>query len=224
MKAKHHTNFQPDRVFSYFLKEWKVLLAVAISGLIYNIGLLAGPWFEGKMTGCLVDILKGADQFSDMLVLVLGYVTAIAIVQTARYIKRFYVRRFCQQCKSRMKVILYASLVRKSRVSLREEGEGSIMTKAILDVDDCVEGMRKFTTEIFDTGVALGAYAGMLLWYDFRLALLCMIFSADFLYDGGEDEKDDPENWRCIQRAVRIFKYSYSGPGRNAITYRDFWM
>ncbi|WP_373119194.1 hypothetical protein [Ruminococcus sp. Marseille-P328] len=48
MKAKHHTNFQPDRVFSYFLKEWKVLLAVAISGLIYNIGLLAGPWFEGK--------------------------------------------------------------------------------------------------------------------------------------------------------------------------------
>ena len=82
MKAKHHTNFLPDRVFSYFQKEWKVLLAVTISGLIYNIGLLAGPWFEGKMTGCLVDILKGADQFSDMLVLVLGYVTAIAIVQT----------------------------------------------------------------------------------------------------------------------------------------------
>ena len=72
MKAKHHTNFLPDRVFSYFQKEWKVLLAVAISGLIYNIGLLAGPWFEGKMTGCLVDILKGADQFSDMLVLVLA--------------------------------------------------------------------------------------------------------------------------------------------------------
>ena len=176
MKAKHHTNFLPDRVFSYFQKEWKVLLAVAISGLIYNIGLLAGPWFEGKMTGCLVDILKGADQFSDMLVLVLGYVTAIAIVQTARYIKRFYVRRFANNVNRRMKEILYASLVRKSRASLREEGEGSIMTKAILDVDDCVEGMRKFTTEIFDTGVALAAYAGMLLWYDFRLALLCMIF------------------------------------------------
>ena len=160
MKAKHHTNFLPDRVFSYFQKEWKVLLAVTISGLIYNIGLLAGPWFEGKMTGCLVDILKGADQFSDMLVLVLGYVTAIAIVQTARYIKRFYVRRFANNVNRRMKEILYASLVRKSRASLREEGEGSIMTKAILDVDDCVEGMRKFTTEIFDTGVALAAYAG----------------------------------------------------------------
>lgn len=37
------------------------------------------------------------------------------------------------------------SLVLKSRASLREEGEGDIMTKAILDVDDCAEGMRKFT-------------------------------------------------------------------------------
>ena len=36
--------------------------------------------------------------------------------------------------------------------------------------------MRKFTTEIFDTGVALLAYACMLLWYDWKLALLCMIF------------------------------------------------
>ena len=75
-----------------------------------------------------------------------------------------------------MKEILYGSLVRKSRASLKEEGEGNVITKAILDVDDCVEGMRKFTTEIFDTGVALAAYAGMLLWYDWRLALLCMLF------------------------------------------------
>ena len=159
-----------------------------------------------------------------MLVLVLGYVSAIIIVQTARYIKRFYVRRFANNVNRRMKEILYASLVRKSRASLREEGEGSIMTKAILDVDDCVEGMRKFTTEIFDTGVALAAYAGMLLWYDFRLALLCMIFPADFLYDGGEDEKDDPENWCCIQRAVRTFKYSDSGPGRKCYYIPCFWM
>ena len=50
------------------------------------------------------------------------------------------------------------------------------MTKAILDVDDCVEGMRKFTTEIFDTGVALAAYVGMLLFYDWRLAILGMLF------------------------------------------------
>ena len=49
-----------------------------------------------------------------------------------------------------MKQILYGTLVRQSRLELAAEGTGNILTKAILDVDDCVEGMRKFTTEIFE--------------------------------------------------------------------------
>ena len=59
--------FEADHVISYFKMEWKVLLAVTVSGLIYNLGLLAGPWFEGKMAGCLMRILTGAEQFSAML-------------------------------------------------------------------------------------------------------------------------------------------------------------
>lgn len=168
--------FRPDHIMDYFRKEWAVLLAVSISGLIYNLGLLAGPWFEGRMTGCLVEILNGSKGFADMLVLVLWYVAAIAVVQICRYVKRFYVRRFSNNVNRKMKQILYGSLVRKSRAELEEEGTGNVMTKAILDVDDCAEGMRKFTTEIFDTGVAMAAYAGMLLWYDWKLTILCMIF------------------------------------------------
>ena len=214
--------FQADQVLSYFKEEWKVLLLVTVSGLIYNVGLLAGPWFEGKMTNCLVDILKGNAYFRNMLVLVLGYVIAIAIVQVSRYIKRFYVRRFANNVNRRMKEILYGSLVRKSRASLREEGEGNIMTKAILDVDDCVEGMRKFTTEIFDTGVALAAYAGMLLWYDWKLAILCMLFPP-ISYMAAEKMK------KMIQRTGAAYK-EQSGilsaatldRAENAITYRVF--
>lgn len=161
---------------SYFKVEWPVLLIVIISGLIYNVGLIASPYFEGQMTGRLMDILNGKATFRDMLCLVLAYVAAIAVVQISRFAKRFYVRRFANNVNRRMKQILYGTLVRKSRAQLQKEGVGNVMTKAILDVDDCVEGMRKFTTEIFDTGVALLAYACMLLWYDWRLALLCMIF------------------------------------------------
>ncbi len=214
--------FRADRILSYFRAEWKALLLVTVSGLIYNIGLLAGPWFEGKMTGCLVDILKGLGQFSDMLVLVISYVVIIAVVQIARYFKRFYVRRFANNVNRRMKEILYGSLIRKSRASLREEGEGSVMTKAILDVDDCVEGMRKFTTEIFDTGVALLAYAVMLLWYDWRLALLCMLFPP-ISYITAEKMK------KIVQRTGAAYKVQsgiLSGAtldrAQNAITYRVF--
>lgn len=128
------------------------------------------------MTGKLVDLLGGTGTFHQMLMLVTAYVVSIGIVQVSRYFKRFYVRRFANNVNRHMKQILYGTLVRKSRLELEAEGTGNILTKAILDVDDCVEGMRKFTTEIFDTGVALLAYACMLLWYDWRLALLCMIF------------------------------------------------
>ncbi len=166
----------PDRILSYFKMQWPILLAVTVSGLIYNIGLLAGPWYEGQMTGCLVNILGGNAGYSDMLVLVISHVTVIAVVQISRYIKRFYVRRFANNVNRDMKEILYGSLVHRSRAQLEEEGAGNVMTKAILDVDDCVEGMRKFTTEIFDTGVALAAYAGLLLYYDWRLAILSMLF------------------------------------------------
>lgn len=221
-REKRSAEFQPDRVLSYFRAEWRVLLAVTVSGLIYNIGLLAGPWFEGRMTGCLVDILKGFGRFQDMLTLVLGYAVILAVVQTARFIKRFYVRRFANNVNRRMKQTLYSSLVHKSRASLREEGEGSVMTKAILDVDDCAEGMRKFTTEIFDTGIALAAYTGMLLRYDWRLALLCLIFPP-ISYMAAEKMK------KAIQKAGAAYK-EQSGMlsaatldrAQNAVTYRVF--
>ncbi len=221
-RGKKAAEFQPDRVLSYFRAEWRVLLAITVSGLIYNIGLLAGPWFEGRMTGCLVDILKGFGRFQDMLTLVLGYAVILAAVQTARFIKRFYVRRFANNVNRRMKQTLYSGLVHKSRASLREEGEGSVMTKAILDVDDCAEGMRKFTTEIFDTGIALAAYTGMLLRYDWRLALLCLIFPP-ISYMAAEKMK------KTIQKAGATYK-EQSGMlsaatldrAQNAVTYRVF--
>lgn len=216
------STFQSDCISSYFRVEWRVLLTVTVSGLIYNLGLLAGPWFEGQMTGCLVNILKGTGQFQNMLILVLGYICVISIVQGARYIKRFYVRRFANNVNRRMKGILYGNLVAKSRASLREEGEGDIITKAILDVDDCVEGMRKFTTELFDTGVALIAYSGMLLWYDWHLALLCMIFPA-ISYAIAEKMKNIVQRTReAYKKQSALLSAETLDRAENAITYRVF--
>ena len=70
-----------------------------------------------------------------------------------------------------MKQVLYRNLVHSSKSELESESVGSMITKAIFDVDACTEGMRKFTTEIFDTGIAMISYAGMLLYYDWRLCV-----------------------------------------------------
>ena len=212
----------PDRIGSYFRAEWLPLTFVTLAGLVYNIGLLATPWFEGRLAQCLADLLSGNETSGKMTVLVFFYIAATLAVQAARFIKRFYVRRFANNINRRMKGILYANLVRQSRATLEQQGAGELLTKAISDVDDCVEGMRKFTTEIFDTGVALVGYVVMLLVYDWRLALLSLLFT--------------PVSYGCaarmkkpVQRAGAAYKKSAGAlsaatldRAENAVTYRVY--
>ena len=58
MKNKNKS-FRADVIGSYFRLEWLPLLFVTLSGLVYNVGLLAGPWYEGRLAQCLADILGG---------------------------------------------------------------------------------------------------------------------------------------------------------------------
>lgn len=214
--------FAADRILSYFKEEWKVLLIITVSGFIYNLGLLFGPWFEGKMAGCLIDILAKNAVYKDMLILVIAYVISIGVVQVSRYIKRFYVRRFANNVNRRMKKILYGTLVLKSRTELEGEGMGDIMTKAILDVDDCAEGMRKFTTEIFDAGVALAAYAGMLLVYDVRLALIAMIFPPISYIIAEKMKVIVQKTGSAYKKQSGILSNATLDRASNAITYRVY--
>lgn len=219
MKPK---NNRPDRILTYFRQEWLPILFTTIFGLLYNGGLLAGPWFEGRLAQCLADILGGSDTAAHMVVLVLAYIAVTLLVQAARFVKRFYVRRFANNINRSMKGVLYANLLRQSRSALEHEGAGELMTKAISDVDDCAEGMRKFTTEVFDTGVALVGYVVMLFVYDWRLALLCLIFPP-ISYICAELMK------KPVQRAGAAYKKAASAlstatldRARNAVTYRIY--
>ncbi len=76
--------FRPDRIGSYFRMEWLSLALVTASGLIYNVGLLATPWFEGRLAQCLADILGGNETAAQMAVLVLVYIAVTLLVQAAR--------------------------------------------------------------------------------------------------------------------------------------------
>ena len=220
--SAEHKPLAPDRIASYFRMEWLALLITTISGLLYNVGLLAMPWFEGKLAGCLMDILGGTKKSADMLALVLFYIATVCAVQGVRYVKRFYVRRFANNINRSMKKVLYANLIDLDRSAFVKNGSGDAMTKAISDVDDCAEGMRKFTTEMFDTGIALLGYMGMLLYYDWKLALACLVFPP-ISYIIAEKMKF------LVQRTGSEFKKSAARLNTatldrvsNAITYRIF--
>ena len=221
-KQKRGRAFQPDSIAAYFRLEWLPLTLITLSGLAYNVGLLAGPWFEGRLAQCLADILGGRETASAMTALAAGYILVTLLVQAARFIKRFYVRRFANNINRRMKGVLYANLVRQSRGALEKQGAGELMTKAISDVDDCAEGIRKFTTEVFDTGVALAGYIVMLFVYDWHLALLCMIFPPISYICAEKMKKPVQRAGAAYKKAAAALSTATLDWAKNAVTYRIY--
>ena len=222
IKQKRGRAFQPDSIAAYFRLEWLPLTLITLSGLAYNVGLLAGPGFEGRLAQCLADILGGRETAAAMTALAAGYILVTLLVQAARFIKRFYVRRFANNINRRMKGVLYANLVRQSRGALEKQGAGELMTKAISDVDDCAEGIRKFTTEVFDTGVALAGYIIMLFAYDRHLALLCMIFPPISYICAEKMKKPVQRAGAAYKKAAAALSAATLDRAKNAVTYRIY--
>ncbi len=210
------------RIWDYLKPVKATLLIVTISGIIYNVGMTAGPWFEGKLAQCLCDIIGNVKDFRDMVKLALTYVAVILSVQTMRYIKRLYVRKFANHINRDMKEDLYHSMVLKSKGELEQEGVGSLMTKAIADVDTCVEGIRKFTTEVFDTGVVMIAYFVMLLGYDWRLTLLSMFFPPIAYYIANRLKKTVTQSAKEYKGSAGLLNGATYDRIGNALTYRIY--
>lgn len=162
-------------ILYYFKKEWKSLTIVTITGLIYNFGLILGPYFEGKLTQSIYDYFQQSISFQTIIKIVLLYLFSISIVQISRFYKRNYVRIFANNTNKRFKQKIYQNILYAPRLQIKQEQTGALLTKAVIDADDCSEGIRKFTTELFDTCIALIAYLCMLFHYDIKITLLCII-------------------------------------------------
>ena len=163
---------QPDRIINYWKRDKLVAAYIIIFGLGYNIAAILGPIYQGK----LIDALLRGDNWADLLRGAVFFVLMIAAIQLMRYLKRFYTRRFANQTSAVMRLMIYNSIMHKSYAQLEDENVGDLMTKVLADVDLCVEGMRKFTTEIFDTGVLMTSYFVAMLYYDVKITLLGAIF------------------------------------------------
>ncbi|MGN0659615.1 MAG: ABC transporter ATP-binding protein [Emergencia sp.] len=163
---------EPDRMRSYWMKEWKVALAIAVTGIIYNGALELGPILQGKV----IDLI--AQKAGNQLILkgLALYLGAICLIQGSRFLKRYYVRVFANRTSMSMRKVVYRNIIRRDMEQLQEENTGDLMTRAVSDVGACVEGMRKFTTEVFDTGVLMAAYFITLLCYDVKLTIGSCLF------------------------------------------------
>lgn len=171
-KLKIEAMKQPDKIINYWKKEKFVVTCIVIFGLSYNITLVLGPIYQGK----LIDSIAYKNSLTSIVMTAVIYVALIGITQFLRYFKRFYIRRFANSTSASMRLMIYNNIMNKSISELDDENMGNLMTRTISDVDLCVEGMRKFTTEVFDTGVVMICYIISLLVYDVKITLLSIVF------------------------------------------------
>ena len=171
-KLKIEPMKQPDKIINYWKKEKFVVACIIIFGLSFNSTIILGPIYQGK----LLDSIAGGDYLYSVLLLSATYVALIGAIQILRYFKRFYIRRFANSTSSTMRLMIYNNIMNKSTSELDNENMGNLMTRVISDVDLCVEGMRKFTTEVFDTGVLMISYLITMLAYDIKITALSIIF------------------------------------------------
>ncbi len=160
-----------NRVISYWIAEWRIVLLVVVTGLLYNGSMQLGPILQGK----IIDLIVQGEQRTLVVRWIGIFILIIVAIQCSRCLKRYYVRLFANRTSASMRSIVYSNIVGQDITQLKETSTGDLMTRAISDVGECVEGMRKFTTEVFDTGVLMSAYFVTLLYYDFKLTLLASI-------------------------------------------------
>ncbi len=171
---------KPNRLGSYWLAEWPLCIAITISGILYNCGMLAFPFFQGV----LIDGITSKNE-ENILRAALLYVATVLFVQSVRSVKRYTVRLFANRISSLMRFNIYDNLLHKDEKELENVAVSSLLTRCFSDCDQCVEGMRKLTTEIFDTGVLFLVYIVYLFLFDYKMtfyALIPIVLSIAFAF------------------------------------------
>lgn len=162
----------PQKIISYWKKQWRVVVLIVLTGTVFNASMSFAPVLQGR----IIDILLSGGKTAQILRPAAVFVLVVVAVQLLRFLKRYYVRVFANRTGASMRQNVYNKLIHQSAADIADEKTGDLMTKVVSDVDACVEGMRKFTTEIFDTGVLMLSYLITLLYYGAWLTFCACAF------------------------------------------------
>jgi len=163
---------EPQKISSYLKREWKTLLLVTLTGLAFDGSMSYAAVLQGR----LIDAVASKAALAVVGQKALTFLLVVAVIQTCRALKRYFVRLFANGTGARMRRMLYNSVFSQDVTALSGASAGELMNRVVGDVDICVEGMRKVTTEIFDTGVLMASYLITMFSYDVKTTLLTCMF------------------------------------------------
>lgn len=162
----------PERLSSYWLSQFGLCVLITLTGILYNFGMLANPYFEGV----LIDtIQENTSDENRVIQVTLLFVITIFCTMVFRALKRYFVRRFANNTKLTIRHILYNNILNTKAIDLEKENIGTLLTRCQSDCFQAVEGMRKLTTEIFDTLFLFLFYIVYLFLFDGKMTLFALI-------------------------------------------------
>ncbi len=164
----------PEHISSFYKAEIGTLVLISIFGIIYNVGMLANPVFQGT----LLDLIQLENFRNDISILyktIFVYFATIVFVQVIRMLKRFFTRKFAYDTSFNMRRIVYNNILNQTENELTNQKIGTLISRVTSDIDKAVEGMRKLVTEIFDTVLLFVVYLIYLFCFDIKITLLSVI-------------------------------------------------
>ncbi len=160
-----------NKISYYFITNLHIVIPMCITALLFDGLTCFVPILEGKA----IDSLLEGD-FNIVLKYCIIFFSLVLFVQLNRFFKRYLVRVFGNKMSLKMRTISLDTLFTKDLNYFVTNNTGDILNRNLSDIYDTTEGIRKMTTEVFDTFVLLIGYFTMMFISDWILTLIGLPF------------------------------------------------
>lgn len=161
-----------DKISTYFKLNKKSFILATIAGVIFN-GLMA---FVPLVQGELINAYKAQKDAKYIILFALSFLAFIVFIQVNRYLKRYFVRDFSNRMVLQMRTVSFQNLIKDDINEFSKTSKGDIMSKTLLDIKDCAEGVRKMLTEVYDSVILMLGYLISMMIMDYKVTLIISIF------------------------------------------------
>lgn len=161
-----------NQIKNYFLENKLLIFGIIISGLFFD-GLMC---IVPLVLGDAINSFSNQEKYSIILYKCLILLGLVLFVQINRFFKRYFVRLFANKITFAMRSKAIDSFLYQPIENIKDENKADLLNKNLSDIADCAEGIRKVTTEIFDSIVILIGYFTTMIIIDYKITLLAMIF------------------------------------------------
>lgn len=168
----------PLKLVSYLKKYAREFWIEAVAGIIYNTVIVAGPILLGRMLDAAASLENSGvtpDGVRALLYLTLAFVFVTIFFQYMRYVKRWYLRNMTNKIACDMRAGLFKTVLDYPMARLDRESVGDLMSRTVGDVDQIVATVQQTINESWDTWLLMISYFVVILYYDWRITLICSI-------------------------------------------------